>query len=352
MIAVALGIMAFVITATIPIKWWRYLKGPLIVLAAISAIAVRLFGQSVNGAYRWIQVGGFSFQSNELIKFALLIWLAVFLSEQIRDNKIHSGKNTLFPLLVALFIIGIVVAGLQSDLGSTGVMVAMMASMAFIAGLPLKKIMTIGGIIVIGVILAISASSYRRARLLTFLHPTSDCQSTGYQACQALIAIGSGGMVGLGLGRSVQATGYLPEAANDSIFAIYGEEFGLIGSLLLFGIFIALFIRLKNIVEKAPDDFSRLLVMGILVWLSTQTLINIGAMIGLLPLKGITLPFISYGGTSVLFLTAAIGLVFQISRYTTYRVPLLDNRTEGNSYENSNNRSGVRRAYNPSIGNR
>jgi cell division protein FtsW len=160
-------------------------------------------------------------------------------------------------------------------------------------------------------------------------------------------------MIGLGLGRSVQATGYLPEAANDSIFAIYGEEFGLIGSLVLFAIFMTLFNRMKNIVEKAPDDFSRLLVMGILAWLSTQALINIGAMIGLLPLKGITLPFISYGGTSILFVTAAIGMVFQISRYTTYRVPMIENsRNEGKYYDNSGNGRGIRRAYNPNISGR
>ena len=352
MISVALGVVAFLITAAFPIKWWKKLQRPLIVLAAISAIAVRLFGQQVNGAYRWIQVGGFSFQSNELIKFALLIWLAGFLAERIKNNTIKSSKDTLTPLLVALVLIGIVVAGVQSDLGSTGVMMIMMASMAFVAGLPLKKVVTIGGIIVIAAILAISVSGYRRSRLNTFLHPASNCQSTGYQACQALIAIGSGGMFGLGLGRSVQATGYLPEAANDSIFAIYGEEFGLVGSIVLLALFVALFYRLKNISERAPDDFSRLLVMGILAWLSTQALINIGAMLGLLPLKGITLPFISYGGTSVLFVTAAIGMIFQISRYTTYSVPTFDNELEERRYDNSSDRRGLRGAYNPNLSSR
>jgi cell division protein FtsW len=228
---------------------------------------------------------------------------------------------TLRPILIALAVIGVVVVGVQSDLGSTGVMVAMMATMAYVAGLPLGRIALIGGIVLIGLILAVSITPYRRARLETYLHPASNCQTSGYQACQALISVGSGGLVGLGLGSSVQAYGYQPEAANDSIFAIYAEKFGFIGTVILLGIFAAFFSRLKIIAERLPDDFSRLLVLGVLAWFSTQALINIGGMIGLLPLKGITLPFISYGGTSVVFAAAAVGLAFQASQYTAYSTP-------------------------------
>ena len=352
MIAVVLGVIAFIITANTPISWWRKTEKYLIGLAVLSAIAVRLFGQQVLGAYRWIQIGGFSFQSNELIKFALLIWLAAFLADRIKDGTVQEGKKTFQPLLIALVAVGIVVAGIQSDLGSTGVMVAMMATMAFVAGLPMKRIMMVGGIVVIGVILAVTTTGYRKQRLETFLHPDANCQTTGYQVCQALIAVGSGGMIGLGLGRSVQAYGYLPEAANDSIFAIYAEKFGLVGSLLLLALFVALFVRLKRVIERAPDDFSRLLVTGILAWLSVQSFINIGAMIGLLPLKGITLPFISYGGTSILFVTAAIGIVFQISKYTAYSVPRLGVDTEGSGYEGSRDRSRFGRTYNANISSR
>jgi cell division protein FtsW len=179
----------------------------------------------------------------------------------------------------------------------------------------------IGGVVIIGLVLAISATPYRRARLETFLHPDSNCQGSGYQACQSLISVGSGGIVGLGLGNSVQAYGYEPEAANDSIFAIYAEKFGFVGTIILLLIFSFFFTRLKTIAERLPDDFSRLLVIGVLAWFSTQALINIGGMVGLLPLKGITLPFISYGGTSVVFSAAAVGLVFQASQYTSYSVP-------------------------------
>ncbi len=350
LIAVALGVVAFMITANTPLKTWERLQRPLLIAAAASAVAVRIFGEQVNGAYRWIHIGGLSFQSVELIKFALLMWLAVFLTVRIREGTLGDFRQTFRPLLVVLAILGVVVAGVQSDLGSTGVAVVMMASMAFVAGLPMRNILLIAaGIVVVGS-LAVATSDYRQHRLATFLNPAQDCLSTGYQACQALIAVGSGGMVGLGLGNSVQAFGYLPEAENDSIFAIYAEKFGFMGVTVLLALFLALFSRIKRIMERAPDDFTRLLVVGVFAWLAMQTLINIGAMLGVLPLKGITLPFISYGGTSVVFIMAVVGVVFQISRYTLYSVPrqteLTSGRTQG--YENTGDRRRVRGAYHPS----
>lgn len=321
-IAILLGIGAFVVVGNIRPHWWRKAEKPLIIAAIASSLAVRVLGEQVNGAYRWIQVGGFSFQPAELIKFALIIWLAGLLADRIRDGGLNDWKKTLQPLGIALGLIAVLVAFLQSDLGSSAVMVAIMSAMVFVAGMPLKKVLLVGGVILIGVFLLISTSAYRRSRVETFLNPTADCQGAGYQSCQALIAVGSGGMFGLGLARSVQAYGYLPEAANDSIFAIYAEKFGFLGSAVLIGLFVALFARVMKIFERAPDDYMRLLVVGVLAWLSTQALINIGAMVGLLPLKGITLPFISYGGTSLLFVGAAVGLVFAVSRYTNYRISL------------------------------
>jgi cell division protein FtsW len=344
--AIALGIIAFCITSQIPTTVWRRLEKPLLYSAGAAAVAVRLFGERVNGAYRWIQVGGLSFQAAELIKFALLVWLAGFLTNRLKEGKISDFDQTFKPLLIALAVVGLVVAKIQSDLGSTGVMVAIMASMIYVVGLPLKRIAMIGGVIVIGTTLLICSTSYRRDRFATFMNPSRDCQTTGYQACQALIAVGSGGIAGLGLGKGVQAYGYLPEAANDSIFAIFAEKFGFIGVSILLGLFLAFFTRLKNIIERAPDTYSRLLVVGVLAWLSTQTLINIGAMIGLLPLKGITLPFISYGGTSLVFITAAIGVVFQISRYTSYSVSNIQVE-EGINRENITDGRRFRGAYRP-----
>lgn len=336
-IAILLGLTAFGVTAAVPIDKWKTLSKPLIVAAAVAAIAVQLLGEEVNGAYRWIQIAGISFQAAELIKFALLIWLAGFLNERIRNNELNSEQKTFKPLLIALGSVGVVVAFMQSDLGSAGVMVAIMAAMCFVAGLPFKKVLLFGGIIALGVGLLIAISPYRRDRVMTFMNPERDCSAAGYQACQALIAVGSGGLFGKGLAHSVQAYGYLPEAANDSIFAIYAEKFGFIGVAILLGLFAALFSRIIRILERAPDTFSRLLVTGALAWLSTQAIINIGAMIGLLPLKGITLPYISYGGTSIIFVVAITGLVFNISRYATYNVNTANEG--GRAYENPSQRN-------------
>ncbi len=315
LLSIGLGIVAFLIAATMNLKTWRKLEVPLLVIAVVVALAVRLIGDPVNGAYRWLDIGGMSFQAAELIKITLVVWLAGYLTRRKLEQKIQH-PDTLKTLGIVAVIIIVVVAGLQSDLGSAAVMFAIIGFMAIIAGLQFKKIIIAIAIGLILVSLAVIVSPYRRDRVSTFLNPTADCKNEGYQACQALITVGSGGMFGKGLGRSVQAYGYLPEAANDSIFAIVAEKYGFLGAGIMIGIFIALFRKIKMVAENAPNDYARLLVGGILAWLSLQMMINIGAMIGLLPLKGITLPFVSYGGTSIIFVMAAMGIVFHVSRYT------------------------------------
>ncbi|MCA9325857.1 cell division protein FtsW [Candidatus Saccharibacteria bacterium] len=323
LIAIALSLVAFAVTSRLPVGVWRQVSRSLLIVAAVATLLAIIMPVNPHyPAHRWVRLGSFSFQSVELLKFALLVWLAGFLTQRAHEGTMADVQRTLKPLLIVLGVVGLFVAGVQSDLGSTGVIVAIMGVMAFVAGLPMKRALMVLGIIAIGVTLAVAAVPYRRERLLAFTEPESHCLDSGYQACQALIAVGSGGMFGLGLGKSVQAYGYLPEAANDSIFAIYAEKFGFIGSVSLLGVLIAFFYRLKLVAERVPDEFSRLLVVGILTWLSVQAFINIGAMLGLLPLKGITLPFISYGGTSVVFASAAVGIVFQISRYTNFTSPL------------------------------
>ena len=324
-IAIVLSLVAFFVTSRIPLSNWRQWYKPLLVVAALATLVAFVMPANPQyPAHRWIRLGSFSFQSVELLKFAVLIWLAGFLSDRIKNGLITDSRSTLRPLIITIIVIGMFVAGVQSDFGSTVVMMAMIGAMAFIAGMPFRRLLLVGGILAIGGVLLISAVPYRRERMIAFLHPTANCQGADYQACQALISVGSGGFIGLGLGRSVQAYGYLPEAANDSIFAIYAEKFGFIGVTILLGLFMILFSRLKNIAMRAPDNFSRFFVIGVLAWLSVQSIINIGAMVGLLPLKGITLPFVSYGGTSVVFVMAAMGVVFQISRFASYT-----NDTEG-----------------------
>ncbi len=350
LIAVGIGALGFIIAASLPVGAWRkHAKTLALIALAGCAIAMVTPVNPSYPAHRWIRLGSFSFQVAELIKVALLVWTASFLSIQWKKGKLADFNSTLKPLLLLMGAIGIVVAKLQSDLGSTGVMIVMMGMMAYTVGIPLKRIAMIGGLVIVLLILAISSSAYRRERVTTFLHPEKNCQSTGYQECQALISVGSGGLFGLGLGYSVQAYGYLPEPSNDSIFAIIAEKFGFIGTISILAIYAAFITRLTTIVSKTSDQFSRLLVVGVLAWLSTQMLINVGAMVGLLPLKGITLPLISQGGTSLVFLTAALGLIFQISRYTSYSVT----EPTSNEYEAATNNSfdgrRVGRSYNPSL---
>jgi cell division protein FtsW len=358
---VILGLIAFIIASRVPYDYWKRIYKPLLGLGAFATLLALVMPVNAQyPAHRWIRIGSFSFQSVELLKFAIVVWLAAFLSSymakkrQDARSRTDEDINVLKPLAIPLAVIGFVVAFIQSDFGSTVVIVAMVVSMLFLAGIPLKRLFTIGAIIVVVGILAISVVPYRRERLLAYLHPanTSNCSAAanGYQACQALLSVGSGGLIGLGLGRSVQAYGYLPEADNDSIFAIYAEKFGFIGSAVLVVLFGVLFARLKSIVERAPDDFSRLYSVAILAWLSVQMMINIGAMVGLLPLKGITLPLISYGGTSVVFIMGSLGVVFQISRYTSYSVSEANSLSGGgSSYESGRDGRRVRGAYHPGL---
>jgi cell division protein FtsW len=353
LLAIGLSVIAFIVTSRIPLARWRDFRKPLLIFAIGATLLAIIMPVNPNyPAHRWVRLGSLSFQSVELLKFAVLVWLAGLLSDRIAEGTIGDLAKTFKPILLALGLIGVFVAGVQSDLGSTGVMLLMMGAMAFVAGLPMKRIIIIGGIIAIGTVLLVASTPYRRARLETFLHPAANCQTSGYQACQALIAVGSGGIIGLGLGSSVQAYGYLPEAANDSIFAIYAEKFGFLGSIILLVIFAALFARLAMIAERAPDNFSRLLVIGILSWLGIQTLVNVGAMIGLLPLKGITLPFISYGGTSVVFIASAIGIVFQVSHFTTLGALRVRNDNDRRGHDNRSHGRRIRGAYHPDFSGR
>lgn len=320
-IAITIGLVMFMVASRVPMHVWRQLCTPLLVAAGILTLVALILPVNPDyPAHRWIRIAGLSFQSVELLKFALVLWLSGFLVYRAEQNQLDDISRTWKPLLLVLVGVGIVVAGLQSDLGSAAVIMAIMLGMLFAAGASMKRLAIVVAIVLVGGLLFVNSSQYRRDRVFTFLNPSVNCSSSesGYQACQALIAVGSGGMTGLGLGNSVQAYGYLPKAENDSIFAIYAEKFGFIGTTVLLGLLLALFSRIKRIADGAPDLYSRLVAMGILVWLSVQAFVNIAAMIGLLPLKGITLPLISYGGSSVLMVLVVLGVVFNISRYTTF----------------------------------
>ncbi len=351
LVDVFLGVIAFSIFAILPLNRILQLARPLLITAAIGCVIVMLLPvDAAYPAHRWIRLGSFSFQIVELLKLALLLTLALFLNDRWRRGLINDWAKTIRPLLLILLGVGVVVAKLQSDFGSAVVILAMMSMMAYVIGIPLKKIGLIALILVTLAGIAISTTPYRRERLTTFLHPDSNCQGSSYQACQTRIAVGSGGLFGLGLGHSVQAYGYTPEASNDSVFAIMAEEFGFIGTtmiIVLYGLYIA---RMKKIIERSSNQVYRLIVVGVLAWFSTQLIINVGAMVGLLPLKGITLPLISQGGTSLVFLTAALGIVYQISRYTSYNaVEPKNDQIQSDAAPGSLGGRRVGRAYNSTI---
>lgn len=334
-VAVMLGIAVFSVMAVVPITFWQKIQ-PLLVVGALALSVVILIpgvGQEINGAKRWINIGTMSLQPSELLKFALVFYLASFLSERIRKKSLNSVNKTLKPMLVITFGLALIVAVLQKDLGTMISIVAITLFMYFMSGAAMKSIGVYIGTIAAASLMAVLLFPHRLKRVLTFINPSSDVAGAGYQINQALIAIGSGGLFGKGLGRSVQVFGYLPEAANDSIFAIIAEVLGFFGTMLVLVLFGVLFVRMLRIMARSDNDYLKLLVAGVFGWVLSHTIINIGAMLGLLPLTGITLPFLSLGGTSLVMIMAALGLVFNISRYTS-----LGNEIKESKHARSRNR--------------
>lgn len=318
----AMGILAFVLTAVIPLEFWRrwrvHMLAGAVGMSAILLILPHALTISVNGATRWLNLGFISFQPAELIKFGLVIFMAGFLSSRIAEHKENDRQQTIQPLLILLAIIGFLVVVAEKDMGTMFAVLAIFLITLFMAGVNRRIVAGITGLIIGGGALLVITFPHRMARILTFLNPNSDPTGSGYHISQALIAVGSGGFTGQGLGQGIQAFGYLPEAANDSIFAILAEKFGFIGTVIVLALFGFLFLRILRVIERAPNDYMRLIVAGVFGWLVAQSLVNVGAMLSILPLTGVTLPFISFGGTSLLFVMASLGLVINVSRYTVY----------------------------------
>ena len=349
LLSFAIGIIGAVIIYKIKISNWKALSYILAVIAVILSVII----VAINGvAFRWLKVSGLSFQPSEMMKLALILWLGFFLAKQKQKSKITSFKDTLRPILVILGVLSLIVVLIQRDLGSMVVLASILVASLFIVGYPMKSFALFLAGLVFSASVAIVSTPYRRQRLETFLNPERDCLNEGYHACQALITVGSGGIFGLGVGNSVQAYGYLPETATDSIYAIIAEKFGFIGSVLVICLIGALIFRLEKIASRTMNWHSRIIIVGIMTWLGVQSLINVGAMLGLLPLKGITLPFVSYGGSSLIFVMLGIGVALRISCYTSQRRHDLENIEEGSGYESATIRRGNRRAYNAPLSNR
>lgn len=295
----------------------------------------------INGAVRWFDLGPFgSIQPAEILKFGLLLYLAVFLGVRAKEKKINDLRATLLPVGIMTAVALLFIVVIQKDLGTGISLTAIVATILFAAGINKRIIIALAGILVIAGLFLIFTSPHRVERVMTYLQGdnVSTDDDEGYHIAHAKIAIGSGGFWGVGIGNSVQASGYVPEAINDSIFAIIGETFGFVGTVALIALFVALLMRLLSLMDYLADYRLKLMAAGVFGWLGAHVILNIAAMIGIFPLTGITLPLLSYGGTSMIFMTAALGLMFQLSRYTIH-----PSRIKEATDENSRSRRGVGR---------
>lgn len=313
------GLLAGLVTYSLPSRWLRRSAFYLFLAAILACLLVFVdgIGFSAGGAARWIHVAGFSIQPSEFLKIAMILFLSTWLSTIGSDVK--SLRFGLVPFLGIIALVGILIIA-EPDTGTFMVMLVTACSMFLIAGGKILHIVSIivGAILLVGVLATVRP--YVRERIVTYINPASDPQGSGYQIRQSLIAIGSGGLTGRGFGQSVQKYQYLPEPIGDSIFAVLAEEFGLIGSLTVIILFGALGLRGLSIATRVHDPFNRLAVSGLVIMIVAQAFLNIGALTGLAPLTGIPLPFVSHGGTSLMFMLVAVAIILSFSRYQVFKI--------------------------------
>ncbi|MDC3412834.1 stage V sporulation protein E [Aquibacillus sp. 3ASR75-11] len=308
------GIIAMYGVMNVPYYFWRKYAKPILLICFLLLLAVLIPGVGMvrGGARSWIGVGAFSVQPSEFMKLGLIIFLATYLS--IHQKYITSLKKGFLPSLLLVFVaFGFIM--LQPDLGTGMVLVLTSMVMIFVAGARISHFIGLGLLGLVGFAGLIASAPYRIDRITAFLNPWEDPLGDGFQIIQSLYAIGPGGLMGLGLGQSLQKFFYLPEPQNDFIFAILAEELGFIGGTFVLLLFLLLLWRGIRVSLAAPDTFGSLLGLGIIGMISIQVMINISVVIGLIPVTGITLPFISYGGSSLTLTLFSVGILLNISKY-------------------------------------
>ena len=303
----SVGLVAMIVASYIPPKFWEKLA-PLMMLGGLCLLFLVIIpgiGTKVQGARRWLVLPGIVLQPAELIKLIEVVYLSSWL---------HSRKITLpqFGVFVAL-VAGLIM--LQPDMGTTLVVTLLATAMYFLAGYPVKHLLALGGVgLTLGTILII-AEPYRLDRVKTFLDPLHDTQGSSYHMRQVLLSLGSGGISGLGIGRSRQKYAYLPEASTDSIFAVVGEELGFVGGVILILAFLYYLSLIFKVSSLEHDKFGSTLVSGVGAWIGLQICLNLAAMVALTPLTGVPLPLVSYGGSALITMLGGIGLVLSVSRH-------------------------------------
>ena len=307
----AIGFVLLVVAARVDYRLWRR-AAPLMYAGTLGLLVlVLVVGPSINGSRRWIPLGPVNLQPSEVAKLVLLLFVAAILAE--RAGAMGDKRRTLHTALLALAPMAVAVI-LEPDLGTTIILTAIVVSVVFIAGVPLRPLLGMAGMVTAVATLLALIAPYRRARLLAFADPWSDVQGIGYHTIQSLVGLATGGVSGTGLGESRAKWGFLPNAHSDFIYAIIGEELGIVGALLVLALIVALAVLGFQVALRAPDLFGTIVAGGITTWFAAQAFVNIGGVVGILPITGVTLPFVSFGGSSLLVSMIAAGVLLNIAR--------------------------------------
>lgn len=343
-----IAVAVFLVTARVSYKWFLshathfLVAGILLSLFLAAAGAINLsIAQCSLGACRWYDLGPLgSFQPAELLKFGLVLFLAGFFAVKAAASKLDDKSETIYPFIILLSIVTIIIVVLQKDMGTGMSIAGIVIAMLICSGMSWKIITQLSLLVLVAMVAMILLMPHRLERVSTFfMGDSSSGSSDSYHVDHAKMALGSGGLTGVGVGNSVQATGYLPESINDSLFAIIGETFGYLGVVVVLTIFYLLLMRMIKTIDYLSDLRLKLVVAGVVGWFGSHVILNVASMIGLAPLTGITLPLLSFGGSSMLFMAAALGLVFQLSRYTVH-----PSRLKEGIYEDTGSRRGFRRS--------
>jgi len=321
-----LGSFALLATLMVSVDFWRRFTKPFMALAIAMLVLVLVpgVGVTVNGATRWLGAGPIQVQPSEFAKFALLLFVADLLDR--RSAKMADWRWCLLPVVAYLGLVSALIM-LQPNLGTTIIIAFMVLVMLYAAGTPVLPL----GVVTAGGAAAAAAfvfgTTFRRTRFFTFLNPWPTAQGSGLQNVQSLVGIANGGLLGRGLGRSTAKWGFLPFAHTDFIFAVIGEEFGLVGAMTVVLLFFGVVCTGAWIAARAKDRFSMLLATGITAWIGIQAFMNIGAVIGIMPITGVPLPFVSFGGSSLMINLAATGMLLNIARHPAEHLPRSSRRS-------------------------
>lgn len=315
-----MGFVVLLVMLMVSVQFWRRIAYPMLVVSLVPLLLVLVpgVGATKNGAARWIAIGPIQLQPSEFVKFALLLAVADILAR--RERQLDDWRESLRPVLIPLAVVCVLVMA-QPNLGTTIIIATMVMTVVWVGGVKILPLGVVGAITAAAAALFVLLEPFRLRRLLAFLDPRGDLDGVGYQTGQAMVGFANGGWIGRGVGRSTVKWGYLPYAFNDFIFAVVGEELGLAGAVFVILAFVAFVVTGASIAISAEDRFSLLVAVGITAWLGVQAIMNMAVVTGAMPLTGVPLPFISFGGSAQIVNLAAVGLLLNIARHPAETTP-------------------------------